>query len=324
MLKRRLDWEEKAADNDMAAEEEYQEDSELSSSSSGSEFDSGDSEMEVDAVEAVRPATGTTRKVKCMVLSGRGVNARQRHLMDDICSLLPHLKKESKFDTKQGLFALNELAELEGCTHCLFFEPKKPQELFLWASKTPGGPSIRFHVQNIHTLDELHMKGNCMKNTRAILSFDAGFEASEEGKLMKDLLTDIFNVPEAHRKTKPHFDHMFQFSLLDGRVWFRNYQIVPAAEKVEKHVEQIPAMEGISLVEIGPRFVLHPVRAFQGSFGGKTIYQNPDFTPASAIRAQIKQGIADKHNRRQDASVVASIRRAESNLPRDELEQIFH
>lgn len=238
--------------------------------------------------------------------------------MDDLCLLLPHLKKESKFDTKQGLFALNEIAELDGCTHTLFFEPKKPQELFIWAAKTPGGPSIRFHVQNVHTLDELHMTGNCMKNTRAILSFDPAFEQTEEGQLMKGLLTDIFTVPEAHRKTKPYFDHMFQFSMLDGRIWFRNYQIVPADEKSTQ-----PATEGISLVEIGPRFVLHPVRAFKGSFGGPTIYQNPNFTPASVIRSQIKQGIADKHNRRQDAAANASVRRMQSNLPKNELEQIF-
>jgi ribosome biogenesis protein BRX1 len=68
--------------------------------------------------------------------------------MDDLCNLLPHLKKESKYDTKGGLFELNEMAEMNGCTHCLFFEPKKPQELFIWASKCPSGPSVRFHVQN--------------------------------------------------------------------------------------------------------------------------------------------------------------------------------
>lgn len=76
MLKRRLNWEEKAADNEMAAEEEYQEESELSSSSSGSECDSEADEMEVDANETARSAASSTRKVKCMVLAGRGVNAR--------------------------------------------------------------------------------------------------------------------------------------------------------------------------------------------------------------------------------------------------------
>lgn len=320
MLKRRLDFEEKNQE-EYVEEHDLENESEISTSSSEDEIEevSGD-ETKTDDVEKVK-------KIKCMVLSGRGVNARQRHLMDDLCLLLPHLKKESKFDTKQGLFALNELADLEGCTHCLFFEPKKPQELFLWASKTPGGPSVRFHVQNIHTLDELHMRGNCMKNTRAILSFDASFEASEEGLLMKELLSDIFNVPESHRKTKPYFDHIYQFTMLDGRIWFRNYQIVPAEESKgqtsEKSVTPQISQDGLSLVEIGPRFVLHPVRAFQGSFGGKTIYLNPNFTPASVIRSQIKQGIAAQHHRRHEASTKATIRKQESSLPKNELEQVF-
>jgi ribosome biogenesis protein BRX1 len=29
------------------------------------------------------------------------------------------------------------------------------------------------------------------------------------------------------------------------------------------------------LVEIGPRFVLTPIRIFEGSFGGPTIFANP-------------------------------------------------
>ncbi len=306
MIKRRLDWEEKNQDRDT------EDMSEQESASSSSE----ESEQEEDAQV---PSPGGNRKVKCMVLAGRGVNARQRHLMDDICSLLPHLKKESKFDTKEGLFALNELAELNSCTHTIFFEPKKPQELFIWAAKTPGGPSVRFHVQNVHTLDELHMKGNCMKNTRAILSFDDTFDQSDEMRLFKQLLTDIFAVPEAHRKTKPYFDHIFQFSFLDDRIWFRNYQIVAASEA--NH--EIQSLDGLSVVEIGPRLVLHPVRAFAGSFGGKTLYLNPNYTPASVIRTHIKQNIALKHNKRQDQSAMAAIRRTEANLPINMLEQVF-
>ena len=31
----------------------------------------------------------------------------------------------------------------------------------------------------------------------------------------------------------------------------------------------------MSLVEIGPRFVLTPIRIFEGAFGGATVYSNP-------------------------------------------------
>lgn len=78
MLKRRMDWEEKVqeqAETGLSAHEE----SDNSTCSSGS--DSELSEMEVDTVEtgAEEQDAGkqsALRKVKCMVLSGRGVNAR--------------------------------------------------------------------------------------------------------------------------------------------------------------------------------------------------------------------------------------------------------
>ena len=31
----------------------------------------------------------------------------------------------------------------------------------------------------------------------------------------------------------------------------------------------------MSLVEIGPRFVLTPIRIFEGAFGGATVFANP-------------------------------------------------
>ena len=40
---------------------------------------------------------------------------------------------------------------------CLYFEERKFKDLYLWAARTPDGPSVKFHVQNIHTMDELKM-----------------------------------------------------------------------------------------------------------------------------------------------------------------------
>jgi ribosome biogenesis protein BRX1 len=31
----------------------------------------------------------------------------------------------------------------------------------------------------------------------------------------------------------------------------------------------------MSLIEIGPRFVLTPIRIFEGAFGGATVFSNP-------------------------------------------------
>ena len=43
------------------------------------------------------------------------------------------------------------------------------------------------------------------------------------------------------------------------KVWFRNYQILE---------------ETGSLAEIGPRMVLNPIKIFEGSFSGQTIWEN--------------------------------------------------
>jgi hypothetical protein len=77
------------------------------------------------------------------------VNERQRHLMNDLAALLPHAKKDAKLDTKSKLYYLNELADLYNCNNVLFFESRKHgQDLYLWLSKAPNGPSMKFHLQN--------------------------------------------------------------------------------------------------------------------------------------------------------------------------------
>lgn len=42
--------------------------------------------------------------------------------------------------------------------------------------------------------------------------------------------------------------------------------------------------EDASLVEIGPRFVLNLIKVFQGSFGGPTLYENPDFQSPNMVK----------------------------------------
>lgn len=61
----------------------------------------------------------------------------------------------------------------------------------MWAAKTPNGPSIKMHVQNIHTMDELKMTGNCLKGSRGLLSFDKGFDETEWGRLTKEVFTHV-------------------------------------------------------------------------------------------------------------------------------------
>ena len=69
--------------------------------------------------------------------------------MNDLAALLPHSKKDAKLDTKSKLYHLNELADLYNCNNVLFFESRKHgQDLYLWLSKAPNGPSMKLHLQN--------------------------------------------------------------------------------------------------------------------------------------------------------------------------------
>lgn len=88
-------------------------------------------------------------------------------------------------------------------------------------------------------------------------------------------LPQSFSVPPTSRRLKPFIDHVLSFSLLDNKVWFRNYQII------EKDPLEPSGPPVTSLVEIGPRFVLTPIRIFEGSFGGPTLYENAGESPAS-------------------------------------------
>ncbi|KAJ2933801.1 hypothetical protein H1R20_g3299, partial [Candolleomyces eurysporus] len=215
-------------------------------------------------------------KQRVMLLSSRGVTHRMRHLMNDLETLLPHVKKDAKLDSKNQLHLLPELADLNNCNNTLYFEARRHEDLYLWAAKTPNGPSIKMHVQNIHTMDELKMTGNCLKGSRGLLSFDKAFDDSEWGRLTKEVFTHIFGVPATARKAKPFIDHILTFSILDSKIWFRNFQIV------EKDPLKPNGPPETSLVEIGPRFVLTPIRIFEGAFSGTTVYSNPEFISPAA------------------------------------------
>lgn len=101
---------------------------------------------------------------------------RYRHLMLNLVDILPHSKKDNKVESKGSKgTALNELVELKNCSSCLFFEVcslwkclnfveklnskdiipnwytvfsqcRKGKDLYLWMSKCPNGPSVKFLV----------------------------------------------------------------------------------------------------------------------------------------------------------------------------------
>ncbi|RYP57861.1 hypothetical protein DL769_009238 [Monosporascus sp. CRB-8-3] len=259
---------------------------------------------------ADRAAAVRKNKQRVLILSSRGVTFRHRHLINDLAALLPHGKRDAKFDSKSKLYQLNELAELYNCNNVLFFEARKGQDLYMWLSKVPNGPTIKMHVQNLHTMSELNFSGNCLKGSRPILSFDAAFDRQPHLQLLKELFLHVFGVPQGARKSKPFIDHVMGFTVADGRVWVRNYQIreTEPSSKAGEDAADAPSGAGdkkgrnkdldINLVEIGPRFVLTPIVVLEGSFGGPVIYENKEFVSPNQVRADLRRKKAGRHNAR--------------------------
>ena len=64
--------------------------------------------------------------------------------MEDIMNLVPNTKKESKVERKEAKLYIDHIAKDRSCNNFLFFEQRKRDDLFMWCSKTPNGPSIKF------------------------------------------------------------------------------------------------------------------------------------------------------------------------------------
>lgn len=161
-------------------------------------------------------------KQRCLVLCLRGATARYRHLLEDIRTLLPHHKKESKLDPGKGgmAAAVNDIAEMRSCNTVVFMECRKRQDAYLWVGNVgkTRGPSAKFHLTNVHTMDELRLTGNCMKGSRPILTFDESFDRLGHLKLLKEMFTDVFGTPRGHPKSKPFVDRVMAFYYADKKV----------------------------------------------------------------------------------------------------------
>ena len=186
-----------------------------------------DPEMELRAFKDPDPNSKEWKnRQRTLVVCSRGIAGRMRHLVKDLCDMVPNTKTESKLNRKDAGIVVDEMAFEKSCNNIMFFEQRKQKDLFMWLSKSPAGPSAKFMVTNIHTTAELKLTGNCLKFSRPLLSFDQGFEKSTHLRLMKEMLSQIFNTPKNHPKSKPFIDHVLSFKLHDNRIWFRAYQIL--------------------------------------------------------------------------------------------------
>ncbi|ETE72356.1 Ribosome biogenesis protein BRX1-like protein [Ophiophagus hannah] len=230
--------------------------------------------------------------------------------MKDLRTLMPHSKADTKMDRKDKLFIINEVCEMKNCNKCIFFEAKKKQDLYIWLSNVPHGPSAKFLVQNIHTLAELKMTGNCLRGSRPVLSFDPVFDQKPHYALLKELFIQIFSTPQYHPRSQPFVDHVFTFSITDERIWFRNYQIIE---------------DDGALVEIGPRFVLNLIKIFQGSFGGQTLYENPHYQSPNTHRRELRLALVAKFREKQNMKQLQKLKSKEDPalIPKDPTDEVF-
>ncbi|EEH02885.1 ribosome biogenesis protein BRX1 [Histoplasma capsulatum G186AR] len=290
--------------------------------------------------------SGYMPKTRVLMLTSRGVTHRHRHLLSDLTSLLPHTHKESKLDTKKKTagynFLLNSLADLHSCNVIFFLEAKKHgQDLYLWISRPPNGPTIKFSVSSLHTMGEMGtgFAGNCLKGGRGVVVFDKTFDeaavvrsGNEYRGLIREMLRSVFSVPRRGvRGMKPFIDRIIGVFGVDGKIWIRVFEIresegggvgptKAAGDEVEQDNAEIPkhkpkrvgkgSAPDITLVEIGPRFVLTPIVILEGSFGGPVIYENKEFVSPNQVRREIRLRKASRFATRQVGVTDRTIKRS--------------
>ncbi|KAK2583580.1 hypothetical protein KPH14_009524 [Odynerus spinipes] len=245
---------------------------------------------------------------RVLVFATRGIGHIHRHLMDDIKTLMPHHRPENKMERSKDLQVVNEMCEMKNCNKCILFEGRRKRDLYVWFSNVPAGPSAKFLVENIYTMGELKMTGNCLRGSRPLLSFDENFSTKPHYNVLKELLTQIFGVPNHHPKSQPFFDHVYTFTVLDNRIWFRNFQILT---------------EDGGLTEIGPRFVLNPVKIFAGSFGGETLWDNPLYVSPAKYRQLLNKKAAGKYVNRLEQKMTQQTNKPKESYALNPVDEIF-
>lgn len=253
-----------------------------------------------------------TNLQKCLCFGTRNMGFKERHLLQDIRDMNPHFREHSKISPVSSGDTVVELCNLHHCNSTLYFEAHRDDVTFMWIAQAPKGPSIKLRIANIHTADQIRMVGNCLKYSRPLLHFDKEFDQLPHLRVARSLLQTAFNVPRHHPKSKPFVDHILCFYFLDDHIWFRNYQIVSTDGNP-------------SLMEIGPRFTMHPVAIFNGCCQGSVLWRNPNAVAPSEERRTRKERQRAKHDENERLKEVSKDHRTTvGELPIDPLDNIFN
>ena len=77
------------------------------------------------------------------------------------------------------------------------------------------------------------------------------------------------------------------------------------------------------LIEIGPRFVMQPIRIFSGSFTGQTLFQNNEYVSPNIARAIEKKRKGTVYANRVQARVNREGRAGELTMEKDVVDDVF-
>jgi ribosome biogenesis protein BRX1 len=260
-----------------------------------------------------------TNKQRVLVFSSKGSSPCYKNLMEDFKMMMPHAKSEPKFDKNLDMREIGEICEMRSCNNAVYFEHHKSKYCYVYFAGMPVGPTIKFQVYNVHTLNELRLSGNCLKGSRPLLHFDAAFNDETKPQLfvMKNMFQRVFGVPRNHPKSKPFHDHVMAFYWIDGKVWVRHYQISPIS------TDYLDNPEYQTLTEIGPRFVLEPVLILNGSFSGQVIYKNTDFKSPASIMRNMRNEKGQDSLQSAIQSEQTKDRKVEAEIDEDHIDDMF-
>ena len=126
-------------------------------------------------------------------------------------------------------------------------------------------------------------------------------------------------TPNHHPKSQPFVDHVLNFSIVDNKIWVRNFQI---SDDTENLAEVGPRLElWLNLKQhysrfdliFNFRFVLNIVKIFDGCFGGVTLYENPHYVAPAVNRRLVREKASMKYNSRISQKLSIESRKTNGN-----------
>lgn len=319
---------EKQNDDTVSLEAQTREETSQSKDASIADLEiSKDEEQMITDFKAKRITTDKTmtNRQKCLVLGGRNMSSKARHLLLDLRGLMAHSREHSKLGGGAQHHNIGrdlvELCGLHQCNSFMYLDPHRSDVTYLWVGQAPAGPSVKLQLTNIHTADEIRMAGNCLKYSRALLHFDRAFETLPHLRVVKALLHMGFNTPRYHPKSKPFIDRIMSFFWLDNHIWVRHYQIVYPSDSSSSTSHK---KEGTSLLEIGPRFTLEPVLIMNGCCQGNVLWRSQVARAPTEQRRDRKVRRVEKMEHNEKVAAQSEVHRARHPAPQaDPLDMIF-